>query len=145
MNWSVCLEPFHKNQNGLRLKSLIKVLTFFTSLWAISSISFRFSANFAAGTAKPLIVRSAGSCNKERHELVSYFCCVKIFLLFDNIYPISVARAVVKRNIGMVQLFAVVLHCVCFWRRKKCIMLIKIYWVNIFSIFANAPGSSVQP
>ena len=37
--------------------------TFFTSLWAISSINFRFSANLA-GTAKPLIVRSPASCNK---------------------------------------------------------------------------------
>ena len=64
----------------------------------------------------------------EQHELfcvLNIFCCVKILLLFDNIYPISVARAVVKRNIGMVQLFAVFLHCVCFWR-KKSIMLIKI-------------------
>ena len=39
-------------------------LTFFTSLWAISSINFRFSANFAVcGTAKPLIARRLGSCN----------------------------------------------------------------------------------
>lgn len=124
MNWSVNLKPlFTKHSQKFywtrRLKNHINniCLTFFTSLWAISSISFRFSANFAAGTAKPLIVRSDGSCNMERHELfgvLDIFCCVKILLLFDNIYPISVARAVVKRNIGMVQLFAVFLHCVCF-------------------------------
>ena len=129
MNWSVSLKPLFTKQKFYwtrRLKNHINniwCLTFFTSLWAISSISFRFSANFAAGTAKPLIARSAGSCNMERHELFLclefFLLCQNILLLFDNIYPISVARALVKRNIGMVQLFAVFLHCVCFWRKEK--------------------------
>ena len=68
-----------------------------------------------------------------------YFCSLIIFTQYQQ-------QELLLKEI-LVWSSCLLLFCIVFVfeEEEKCIMLIKIYWVNIFSIFANAPGSSVQP
>ena len=73
--------------------SLATELTFLTSLWAISSINFRFSANFAVcGTAKPLIARRLGSCNTGDNYQVSSHPCLGGKYLPNKASVVSVSK-----------------------------------------------------
>ena len=73
--------------------SLATELTFLTSLWAISSINFRFSANFAVcGTAKPLIARRLESCNTGDNYQVSSHPCLGGKYLPNKASVVSVSK-----------------------------------------------------